>query len=72
MERATPRSSADVGVEPGPSVTWFVRMTQAGRDWVDENVPLESWQRQGPSFACEARYAGDLAQAMRDAGLVLG
>lgn len=53
------------------SVFLVVPLTPAAQTWVDENLALESWQWLGAGFACEPRYAGDLAQGMADDGLVV-
>jgi len=61
----------DVLVENHGSVFMFVPMTQEAREWVDENVGLESWQWLGGGFAVEPRCALDLANGMQADGLVL-
>ena len=48
-----------------------VPLSPAAKEWVDDNLALEGWQWLGAGFACEPRYAGDLAQGMSDAGLVV-
>ena len=53
------------------SVCMVVPLTPAAKEWVDDNLALEGWQWLGGGFACEPRYAGDLAQGMTDAGLVV-
>ena len=45
--------------------------TQAAREWVDKNLALEPWQWLGPGFACEPRYAGDLADGILADGLII-
>jgi hypothetical protein len=45
--------------------------TEAAQVWVDENLALEPWQYYGPGFACEPRYAGDLANGILTDGLTV-
>lgn len=53
------------------SVCMVVPLTDAAKDWVEENLALESWQWLGGGFACEPRYAGDLAEGMSSDGLIV-
>jgi hypothetical protein len=46
-------------------------MSPAAREWVDENVPLESWQWLGAGFACEPRYVTTLIDGMQEDGLTI-
>ena len=46
-------------------------ITEICKDWVKENVNLESWQWLGDSFAVEHRYAVDLVVGMLGEGLVV-
>lgn len=55
-----------------PSVYLFTPITKKAKAWVKRNVPLEPWQWLGSGFAVEHRYAEDLFEAMKDAGLVAG
>ncbi len=43
--------------------------SDAARDWVNENVPLEDWQWMGNSFVVDHHYIEDLELGMQDAGL---
>jgi hypothetical protein len=62
----------DVSVERDGSVMRFVLNTDAAAVWVEENVPLESWQRLGyRCFAVDIRFAADLAQHMMNVGLTV-
>lgn len=61
--------SADIEVENGGSLFLFRPLTDAGREWLNENVAAESWQWFGGALAVEHRYAGDLAQGAQEAGL---
>lgn len=59
----------DIEVSNGGSIYMFTPLTGFARDWVSENISLESWQWIGSSFAVESRFAADLAQVMTDDGL---
>ena len=52
---------------PFGSVVQVVPLSEAARDWVNENVSLEDWQ-DASAFSCETRFAGDLLEGMRFAG----
>ena len=62
----------DVIIERCGSVAMFTPMTAAANEWVDENVQVESWQRMGPSIACEPRCLESLVEGMKEAGLTIG
>lgn len=53
------------------SVIMVVPLSPAAKDWVDDNLALEGWQWLGAGFACEPRYAGDLASGMESDGLTV-
>jgi len=57
------------GGGPMCTVYSFELMTDAARQWVDENVQAEAWQWLGHSLAVEHGYTRELAQGMLDAGL---
>ena len=59
----------DVQIENEGSIFMFHVLTDTAREWVDENVGLESWQWLGRAFAVEHRFAEDLAGGMQEAGL---
>jgi hypothetical protein len=67
MSRRKPK--VDVTVENHGSLFLFTPHTQAAKDWVSENVGLESWQWLGTGFAVEHRFALDLADGMLADGL---
>src|SRR5437868_9644279 len=46
-------------------------LSDACREWVEENVEIEAWQRFGNSIAIEPRYVDHLAEAMIEEGLVM-
>ena len=48
----------------------FELHTDAAREWVRGNIEIADYMWRGAdTFACEHRYAGDLAAGMVDAGL---
>ena len=61
----------DVLIENHGSIAMFTPMTPAAREWVEENVEVESWQYMGASIACEPRSLDNLVQGMEEAGLVV-
>jgi virulence-associated protein VagC len=62
----------DVEVYNDGSTFVFRPQTEAAKDWVKENVSLEEYQKwAGDSFVMEHRFAEQLADGMREAGLVL-
>ena len=64
-------SKPDVEFLNHGSIIMVVPLSPCAKEWVAENVALESWQWLGGGFACEPRMAGDLAQGMCDAGLTV-
>ena len=67
------KKQVDVQVAGGGTQYIFTALTQAAKDWVDQHVQIEDWQRWGPGagFAVDHRYAGALARGMADDGLVV-
>jgi hypothetical protein len=65
----TPR--ADFRITYHGTITTITPLTEACREWVEENVAIEPWQRFGPSIAIEPRYVEQVAEAMIEAGLFL-
>ncbi len=63
-------SPADVEVQNHGSLFTFTLCTPLAFDWVEENVECEvhMWLS-SRIFACEHRWARDLAAGMQDAGL---
>ncbi len=62
----------DVKIENCGTLFMFEPVTAEAKEWVDENLGLESWQWFGKRFAVEHRYAGDLIDGMAGDGLELG
>jgi hypothetical protein len=74
------------GLESSPSVTrtlsvdlvfenhfslYLIRpLSQAGQDWLDENVGDENTQTFGGAIVCEPRYVLDVCRGAVDSGLV--
>ncbi len=59
----------DVYISNNGSVFSFQPVTQAGKDWIEENVQTEPWQWLGNTLAIESRFAGELTDGMISAGL---
>ena len=55
--------------EHGSGIYLLESMTQAGEDWIVENLDIESWQRQGNAVVIDGRYAADITNALSQAGL---
>jgi hypothetical protein len=61
----------DVEVSNQGSIFMVYPMTQAAKDWVTENVAIESWQYLGPGFAVDHHYIENLISGMASDGLVV-
>jgi hypothetical protein len=70
MESTTEKNTVDIFVENYGSIFLFRPMTQAAREWIEQNVVGER-QWFGEALAVESRYARDLAQGMANDGLRL-
>lgn len=67
------KTNMDVVVENHGSLFTFTLCTEAAREWVEENVEIPGYMWSNRiTFACEHRYAHDIASGMGDAGLVVG
>jgi len=53
------------------SICTITSITQQAKDWVKENVPLESWQCSGQSFYVEPRYVERIFQGITEEGLTI-
>lgn len=62
---------ADVYVENHGSIFMVTPLSGAARQWMEENVPTESWQWLGSSLSVEHRYVENLIAGMQDAGLTV-
>ncbi len=72
MARKKKKVEADVVVSgTGGNQFMFCPATEAAKAWVNEHVQLEGWQWLGNAFAVDHRYAGELVEAMQEAGLVV-
>jgi hypothetical protein len=65
-------NTPDVLVRNEGSVFVFCPLTEAARNWIEDNVESESWQWFGSALVVDHRYAAALGLGMKDAGLVLG
>ncbi len=63
-------NTPDVLVRNEGTVFLFCPLTSRGKQWIEEHVqPNAQWY--GSALAVEHRFAWGLAQALKDAGLVL-
>ena len=63
--------SPDFIVENHGSLFMVRVVTPTAQAWIDDNVPLESWQWLGHSFSVEHRYIEDLVDGMIQDGFVV-
>jgi hypothetical protein len=63
--------TADFRVTYHGTVTTITPLSDRCREWLEENVEIEAWQRLGSSIAVEPRYVDQLAEAMIEEGLVM-
>jgi hypothetical protein len=66
----TPR--ADFRLTYHGTITTITPLSDACREWLEENVEIEPWQRFGNAIAVEPRYVEQLAEAMIEDELVVG
>ncbi len=59
----------DVCVDNQGSVMLLCPLTDAGRDWITENIAPEPWQWLGPNLAIEPRCAPAIVEGMQADGL---
>ena len=52
------------------TITMLYPLTEACREWIDENVGAEGWQWFGSGLAVEPRYLDNLLAGLHDAGFV--
>jgi len=52
-------------------ITTITPLSDRCREWLEDNVAIEPWQRFGSSIAVEPRYVEQLAEAMIEDGLVI-
>ena len=62
---------ADFRVAYHGTITTITPLSDACRDWLEDNVAIEPWQRFGASIAIEPRYVEQLAGSMIEAELVM-
>lgn len=65
------KNKPDVTIMNHGSVVMVAPLSPPAKEWVDENVGIESWQFLGSAFAVDPRYVDDLIAGMMDAGLVV-
>src|SRR5438874_9978001 len=62
---------ADFRITYHGTITTITPLSDACREWLEENVEIDTWQRFGNSIAIEPRYVQQLAEAMIGDGLVI-
>jgi hypothetical protein len=58
----------DFEIEYHGTVTLLRPLSEACREWVDENVQVEGWQMFGKAIAVEPRYLDALVAGLEEAG----
>ena len=71
MPYAQSDPQADFRITYHGTITTITPLSDACREWVEDNVEIEPWQRFGNSIAIEPRYVEQLADAMIEEGLVM-
>jgi hypothetical protein len=62
---------ADPTVGGGGSIYTLTPLSEAAREWINENVQAEDCMWLGHSLCVEHRYIADIVKGMRDAGLIV-
>ena len=64
------KKKIDVNALRSGSCVLFTLNTEAAKEWVNENVPMESWQwTDDNNFVVDSRYAQALIVGMKNEGL---
>jgi hypothetical protein len=63
--------TVDVITDNFGSIVGITPMTQAAREWIDENCQTEPWQWLGATLNVDTRLAGPILEGMSEAGLIL-
>lgn len=63
--------SPDFRIERSGGISLLIPFTAAAREWVDENLELESWQWIGGRIAVEPRCVEAIVDGMEEAGLIV-
>ena len=50
------------------SIVWLAPVTDAARQWLEDNATYEPWQWQGGALSIDHRAAQDLIAAIKAAG----
>jgi hypothetical protein len=61
----------DVTIANHGTVALLTPITAAAREWVEEHVQIESWQRLAGSIACEPRCLEDLIAGLQAEGFTV-
>ena len=68
---ATQTVTHDIEISHGGSIALVTPLTDAGREWINDNLQVEAWQWMGcgSSLAVEPRCAQAIRDGAIDAGL---
>ena len=66
-----PGHASDFRLAYHGTITTITPLSDACREWLEENVAIEPWQHFGSSVAIEPRYVEHLAETMIEEGLVI-
>lgn len=67
----TTQTENDIRLDNFGSIIGITPLTQAGRDWIDENVQSEGWQWLGGTLNIEPRMAVAVVTGMEADGLAI-
>lgn len=62
-------AEADVEIDDCGGIVRITPQTDAGNEWIDENVQSEGWQWMGNSLCVDHRFADNLISGMQGHGL---
>lgn len=65
-------SEIDFRVEDHGTIALVTPVSVEAKQWLEENVPTESWQWHGDALAVEPRYVEALMDGAMDDGLTVG
>lgn len=61
---------ADIEITGGPGFYTITPTSDAGREWIAENVHVEAWQTLGPGIGCDdGRLVAAIVDGAQAAGL---
>lgn len=63
--------ASDIKIEDHGTIVMFHPLSEAGVEWMSQNLLVEEWQRWGQAITVDHRMARDIIDGMRADGLVL-